>query len=62
MNELIIYLVLFAVVAGHCLLAGKMYRTVHQDTSLNIKEKNFWKLRALIFPGLYWFHYRRQKG
>ncbi|GAA0879253.1 hypothetical protein GCM10009119_22210 [Algoriphagus jejuensis] len=61
MNELIIYLVLFAVVSGHCILAGKMYRTVHRDADLSFKEKNDWKMKALVFPGYFWGQYRKLK-
>lgn len=62
MNELIIYAVIFAALIGHCLLAGKMYRTIHNDTSLSMREKNDWKLKALIFPGYFWFQYKKSKG
>ena len=61
MTELYIYAVLFLVLLGHCLSAGKMYRTVHQDEVLTLSEKNFWKLGALIFPGLFWFYYQKEK-
>lgn len=62
MQELISYAVIFAALIGHCLLAGKMYRTVHADNSLSIKDKNDWKLKALIFPGYFWFRYKNTKG
>jgi hypothetical protein len=62
MNELILYAVIFLVLIGHCLLAGKMYRAVHQDPSLSFKKKNDWKLKALIFPGFFWFQYQKQKA
>ncbi|SIN98861.1 hypothetical protein V8V91_13445 [Algoriphagus halophilus] len=62
MNELIIYAVVFAALIGHCLLAGKMYRTVHQDSGLTLREKNDWKLKALIFPGYFWFQYKKSKA
>lgn len=62
MNELIIYAVIFAALIGHCLLAGKMYRTVHQDANLSFREKNDWKLKALIFPGYFWFQYKKGKA
>jgi hypothetical protein len=61
MNELLLYAFLFLALITHCLLAGKMYRTVHQDTGLTFKAKNDWKLKALIFPGLYWFYYKNEK-
>lgn len=61
MNELIIYAVIFVALIGHCLLAGKMYRTVHQDASLSFKAKNDWKLKALVFPGFFWFQYQKEK-
>jgi hypothetical protein len=58
MSELIIYAVLFLALIGHCLLAGKMYRTVHGDQNLSINEKNNWKLKALIFPAYFWKQYQ----
>lgn len=61
MQELISYAVIFAALIGHCLFAGKMYRTVHADNSLSIKDKNDWKLKALIFPGYFWFRYKNAK-
>jgi len=62
MNELLIYAVIFTALIAHCLLAGKMYRSVHQDTNLNIEEKNDWKLKALVFPGYFWFQYKKGKA
>ena len=62
MNELILYLVVFAALLGHCLLAGKMYRAVHQDTALSPGEKNDWKLKALMFPAFFWRQYRKLKS
>lgn len=62
MNELIIYAVIFAALIGHSILAGKMYSSVHQDTNLSIREKNDWKLKALIFPGYFWFQYKKGKA
>lgn len=61
MTELIIYAGIFLLLIAHALLAGKMYRTVHEDTTLGMKEKNDWKLKALIFPGFYWFQYKASK-
>lgn len=61
MSELIIYAIIFVLLIGHCLLAGKMYRVIHEDTSLNYKAKNDWKLKALVFPGFFWFQYQKQK-
>jgi len=61
MNELILYAVVFVLLIAHCVLAGKMYRTVHQDISLSFKEKNDWKLKALVFPGFFWFQYQKRK-
>ncbi len=62
MNELIIYAVIFALLIFHCLLAGKMYRTVHQDDKLSFKEKNDWKLKALVFPAYFWFLYKQERS
>jgi hypothetical protein len=61
MSELIIYAIVFVLLIGHCVFAGKMYRTVHEDTSLAFKEKNDWKLKALVFPGFFWFQYQKRK-
>lgn len=60
MSELIGYAVLFLALVGHCLLAGKMYRAVHQNSSLTFKEKNDWKLKALIFPAYFWGKYQQR--
>lgn len=62
MNELIIYAIIFVALIGHCLLAGKMYRSVHQDPNLSIQKKNDWKLKALIFPAYFWFQYKKGKA
>ncbi|TFV95919.1 hypothetical protein E4S40_06765 [Algoriphagus kandeliae] len=62
MEELILYAVLFLLLIGHTLLAGKMYRKVHENSSLTIQEKNDWKLKALIFPGYFWFQYQKSEG
>lgn len=62
MNELILYAVLFLLLIGHTLMAGKMYRSIHADESLLTTEKNTWKLKALIFPVYFWFSYKKQRG
>ncbi|MCS5490776.1 hypothetical protein [Algoriphagus limi] len=61
MEELILYAVLFLLLIGHTLLAGKMYRKVHENPKLTIQEKNDWKLKALIFPGYFWFQYQKSQ-
>ncbi|SEG40982.1 hypothetical protein [Algoriphagus boritolerans] len=61
MTELITYAIVFLLLTGHCLLAGKMYRAVHQDASLSFKEKNDWKLKSLVFPGYFWWQYQKQR-
>lgn len=61
MKELIIYSILLVAILGHCLMAVKMYREVNADPDLKFHEKNAWKLRALIFPGLFLFYYRQEK-
>ncbi|MCH6202158.1 hypothetical protein MMU07_21450 [Aquiflexum sp. LQ15W] len=58
MTELIIYAFLFLALIAHTLMASKMYKTVHADESLNLKEKNDWKLKALVFPGYYFGKYK----
>ena len=60
MTELVIYAVLFLMLIGHTLLAGKMYKTVHENDKLSIQEKNDWKLKALIFPIFFWGRYKRR--
>lgn len=61
MTELIIYAVLFAALMGHCLFANKMYRAVHEDQNLKMKEKNDWKVKALLFPAYFWGKYKQEK-
>ncbi|MCH7397793.1 hypothetical protein MM236_07330 [Belliella sp. DSM 107340] len=61
MTELIIYAIIFLLLIAHALMAGKMYRTVHEDTTLSIKEKNHWKLKALVFPIYYWGKYKEKE-
>lgn len=58
MTEVLIYAILFLALIGHILLASKMYRVVHADDSLSIKEKNDWKLKGLIFPAYYFGKYK----
>ncbi|WP_194973369.1 hypothetical protein [Aquiflexum lacus] len=60
MTELVIYAVLFLLLIGHTLLASKMYNAVHLNNSLDIREKNDWKLKALIFPLFFWGRYKRR--
>lgn len=62
MTELIIYAVIFVILIAHCVMAGKMYRVVHEDNSLTIHEKNDWKLKALIFPAYFWGKYKSVKN
>ena len=61
MKELIIYLVLLVAILGHLVVASKMYREVNADKGLTFKQKNDWKLKALLFPALFWFYYRQEK-
>ena len=61
MTEVIIYAILFAALMGHCLFANKMYRAVHEDQSLKMKEKNDWKFKALLFPAYFYGKYKQQK-
>lgn len=61
MGELILYSILLVAVLGHAVAAAKMYREVNADKGLTFKQKNDWKLKALIFPALYWFYYRKEK-
>ncbi len=61
MTELLIYAIIFLLLIGHCLLAGKMYREVHEDQSLSLTEKNDWKLKALVFPGYFYGKFKKSK-
>lgn len=58
MTELIIYAILFLALIGHILFASKMYRIVQADNSLGMREKNDWKLKALVFPAYYFGRYK----
>lgn len=59
MNELIFYAILFLMLIGHTGMAAKMYKKVHEDQSLTLREKNDWKLKALVFPGYFWGKYKK---
>lgn len=61
MNELIIYAIVFLLLIAHTLLAAKMYKEVHENEVLGLREKNDWKLKALIFPGYFWFRYKKEQ-
>ncbi|MFC3879600.1 hypothetical protein ACFOSV_05415 [Algoriphagus namhaensis] len=62
MSELILYAVVFLLLIGHCLMAGKMYRQVHEDQNLSVTEKNDWKLKALILPIYFFPKYKSTKS
>ena len=62
MSELILYAVVFLLLIGHCQMAGKMYRQVHEDQNLSITEKNDWKLKALILPIYFFPKYKSTKS
>ncbi|MHA7129589.1 hypothetical protein [Algoriphagus namhaensis] len=62
MTELICYALIFLLLIGHCLYAGKMYREVHADEGLTLREKNDWKLKALIFPAFFYPKYKSNKS
>ncbi|GGZ34843.1 hypothetical protein GCM10007049_30310 [Echinicola pacifica] len=61
MTELILYAILFILLFAHAIMASMMYNAVHRDENLSINEKNSWKLKALILPGLYWKKYKASK-
>ena len=61
MRELIIYSILLVAILAHCFWAAKMYREINRDPDLSFHEKNAWKLKALISPGLFLFYYRQEK-
>jgi hypothetical protein len=60
MTELLIYGLLFFLLILHTFFAGKLYRKIHADPDLSFKEKNDWKLKALIFPAYYWGRYQNR--
>ncbi|WP_194775250.1 hypothetical protein [Pararhodonellum marinum] len=59
MTELLIYAVLFIALFAHAMMASMMYLAVHKNEYLESKEKNSWKLKALVFPAFYWFQYKK---
>lgn len=60
MTELIIYAVIFLLLIAHTLMAGNMYKQIHNDQRLAPEEKNDWKLKALIFPAYYYGLYKKR--
>ncbi|EKB50251.1 hypothetical protein [Cecembia lonarensis] len=58
MTELIIYAIIFLLLIAHTLMAAKMYKKIHENKTLSLQERNDWKLKALIFPGYFWFKYK----
>lgn len=62
MTELLVYALIFLLLFGHAIMASMMYSTVHRDETLSFKEKNDWKLKALIFPVYYWGQYKKSKA
>jgi hypothetical protein len=61
MKDLVFYLALLLAVLAHLVAAAKMYREINLDKSLTFAEKNNWKLKALVFPALFWYYYRNEK-
>lgn len=61
MSELVIYSLLFLILLGHTLLAGKLYRKIHNDPDFSFSEKNQWKLKSLISPAIFWFYFHQEK-
>lgn len=59
MLELIIYALVFLALIGHIILALRMYMSVHRNKALPMREKNAWKVKALVFPAYYWPLYKR---
>ncbi len=59
MLELIIYALLFLALIGHIIMAFRMYMAVHQNRTLPMREKNAWKVKALVFPAYYWPLYKK---
>jgi len=59
MTELIIYALIFLLLIAHTLMASRMYMKVHNNQTLVLKEKNYWKIRALVFPAYYYGQYKK---
>lgn len=59
MLELIIYALVFLALIGHILMAFNMYMAVHRNRTLPMRERNAWKVRALVFPAYYWRLYKK---
>lgn len=59
MFELIIYMIVFLAVLAHVALAFRMYLAVHNNKKLTMRDKNSWKLKALILPVYYWPLYKK---
>lgn len=58
MAELVIYTALLIAAIANAVFAAKMYRVVNSDHLLSFKEKNDWKLKALVFPAFFWKQYQ----
>ncbi|HLT06255.1 MAG TPA: hypothetical protein VK014_01945 [Cyclobacteriaceae bacterium] len=59
MLELVIYAVIFLALIGHILMAFRMYMAVHTNKTMPMREKNAWKVKALVFPAYYWPQYKK---
>lgn len=59
MLELTIYGLVFVALMGHILMAFKMYMAVHRNRMLPMRERNAWKVKALVFPAYYWPLYKK---
>jgi hypothetical protein len=62
MTELVIYAALLIAVIGHSIASAKMYRVINSDQKLSFREKNDWKLKALVFPAFFWKQYQKEKN
>jgi hypothetical protein len=62
MTELILYAIVFMLLFAHAMMASMMYLAVHKNEALSQKERNQWKLKALIFPAYYWFEFKKFTG
>jgi len=61
MKELITYSILLLLVLAHLVMASLFYRHINKNEGLSFKEKNNWRLKALIFPALYWILYKKEQ-
>ncbi|WP_114747690.1 hypothetical protein [Pleomorphovibrio marinus] len=60
MTELILYSLLLLALLAHITFAMVFYRKINKNKTLSFREKNDWRLKALIFPAYYWFVFKNR--